>query len=219
MAHKKSILKKDFFFLILIFIVSGGFISTFTLLSDNLIVITTPSMEPALNVGDLVIKTNKDPNNIEAHEKEGDILIIRGPQYFYQNGFDPLFWNNLPNNTIIVHRAIAKKSINNTWYFLTKGDNNLYPDGAYELVNNSEDYKLIQINCSGGIYIPETEVLGIVAFKIPLIGYINIYFKPIMTILLILIAIFILLKVFNFQIKFEKDKIIAQSKFSKISFE
>lgn len=183
-----------------------------------MIVITTPSMEPTLNIGDLVIKTNKDPDLIKVHEKEGDILIIRGPQYFYQNGFDPLFWNNLPNDTIIVHRAIAKKTINNTWYFLTKGDNNLYPDGAYKVINNSEDCKLIEINCSGGIYIPETEVLGVVVFNIPLIGYMNIYFKPIITILLILIAIVIILKVFNLRIKIERGNKITPSKFSKVSF-
>lgn len=205
MARKKTKSKKNVLFLILLLIFSGSFIITFFLIKDNLIVITSPSMEPTLNVGDLTIRIQKNPNEINANKNNGDILVLKGPQYFYQKGFNPLFWNNLPNNTLIVHRAIDKKNINNTWYFLTKGDNNLYPDGAYNLLNSSEEYKLIQINCSGGIYVPETEVLGIVAFKIPLIGYFNIYFKPIMLILFIFIGVSILLKIFNLKIEIKKN--------------
>jgi len=203
-ARKKTKSKKNSLFLISLLIFSGSFIISFYLIRDNLIVITSPSMEPTLNIGDLTFKNEKDPDEINANENNGDILVLRGPQYFYQKGYNPIFWNNLPNNTLIIHRAIAKKIINNTWYFLTKGDNNLYPDGAYNLLNNSEEYKLIQINCSDGIYVPETEVLGIVVFKIPLIGFVNIYFKQIMLILFIIVGIYILLKIFNFEIKIKK---------------
>lgn len=207
MAHNKTTVTKNIVFFVFLFIFSGGITFSFILLRHNLIVITTPSMEPTLNIGDLAIKSTKDPAKINANENDGDILVLKGPQYFYQNGFDPLFWNNLPNNTIIVHRAIAKKSINNTWYFLTKGDNNLYPDGAYKILNSTRDSIILEINCSGGIYVPETEIVGIVAFKVPLIGYLNIYFKPIVVIFFILITIYVLLKAFNLKIKVEQNEV------------
>ncbi|TFF98842.1 MAG: signal peptidase I [Promethearchaeota archaeon] len=207
MADKKTKIIKNVFFLIFLLIFSIGTLLSFILLSNSLIVITSPSMRPTLNIGDLVLKTYKNPNEIHAGEENGDILVLKGPQYFYQKGFDPLFWNNLPNNTLIIHRAIAKKTINNTWYFLTKGDNSLFPDGAYNLINNSENYKLIEINNSEGIYVPETEILGIVAFKVPIVGYIKIYFEPIILSIFIMILIYIFLKIFNLKIKIERNRV------------
>ena len=68
-------------------------------------------MEPTLNVGDLVIRGDKDPEDIKADEEDGDILILRGPDYFYDKGFDPVFWGNLEEGTPIIHRAVDKKKL------------------------------------------------------------------------------------------------------------
>lgn len=201
---KKTNLKKNITFTLFFFIISAGIIFPIFFFSDDLVVITSPSMEPTLNVGDLIIKKNKNPTNIIANEYYGDILVLRGPQYFYYKGFHPLFWNNLPINTIIIHRAIDKKLINNTWFFLTKGDNNPFPDGAYNILNSSENHILIDINITYGIYVPETEVIGVVDFKIPFIGYINIYFIPIMVSIFGVIFLYLLLKCLNYRIKLEK---------------
>jgi signal peptidase I len=164
-------------------------------------------MAPTLNYGDLVIMTNKNPENILADEDRGDIIIIRGPEYFYKSGFDPSFWNNLDNKTPIIHRAIDKKKINATWYFLSKGDNNIAPDGSYTYLNKSSNYYLIEVNFSDGIFIPENEIVGVVLFKIPFIGFLNIYFIPISSLIIILLII-----LFIFQIKHYKVRIIKELK-------
>jgi signal peptidase I len=203
-VFKKTNFKKDATFIISLFIISTALLLPFFLFKDNFIIISSPSMKPTLNIGDLIIKQDKDPIDIRAHEKYGDILVLKGPQYFYSKGFNPLFWNNLPINTIIVHRAIDKKIINNTYYFLTKGDNNLFPDGAYKILNTSKNNILVEINISKGIYIPQTEILGVVAFKIPFIGYLNIYFIPILIIALCILFVYFLLKILKYQIKIEK---------------
>ena len=161
------------FLLALLFLIIG-ILFPFILFKDSLYVITTPSMTPTLNVGDLVIRGEKTPENIQVGELDGDILILKGPQYYYENGYDPRLFNYLANNTPIIHRAIDKKKVDDKWYFLTKGDNNRLPDGGLIILNDSEDYYLVEYNRSTSIYISETEILGIVLFIIPFIGYLNI---------------------------------------------
>lgn len=179
-------------------------LAPFVIFQKSLFVVTSPSMSPTLNVGDIVIRGEKDAENIKVGEKDGDILILRGPQYFYKNGFDPIFWNYLENNTPIIHRAVDKKKIGDKWYFLTKGDNNFFPDGAYRFLKKEKDYVLVEYSRSKAIYVPETEVLGIVVFRIPLIGYINIYFPIIMTILIGVLFSYLIFKRFNYAIKIIK---------------
>lgn len=162
-------------------------------------------MEPSLKIGDLVIKSEKNPEEIVADDNNGDILIIKGPDYFYSKGFNPLFWNYLKNNTAIIHRAIDKKFINNSWFFLTKGDNNRAPDGAYEIINETNESIIIQINYTSGIYIPATEILGIVNIKIPFIGYLKLYFVHICITVIITMIIMSILRIFRYKIKIEKD--------------
>ena len=172
----------------------------------SLFVISSNSMSPTLNIGDLVIASLKDPDNIVAEENSGNILVIKGPEYFYKMGFDPSFWNFLDNNTPIIHRAIDKKKINETWYFLTKGDNNRAPDGSYSYINRSEDYLLIELNYSNGIFIPENEILGIVLFKIPLIGFLNLYFLPLIILLSIFFLTYLIFKFNKIKIKIIKER-------------
>ena len=171
---------------------------------DSLYVIISPSMTPTLNVGDLVIRGEKSPEDIQVGEVNGDILILKGPQYYYEHGFDPRLFNNLANNTPIIHRAIDKKKVDNVWYFLTKGDNNKLPDGGLIILNDSDDYYLLEYNRTNSIYISETEILGVVIFKIPFIGYINIYFPFILILLISLTILYIVLKLLGINIRFER---------------
>jgi len=163
-------------------------------------------MEPTLNVGDLIIRGDKDPEEIKVGEEDGDILILRGPDYFYDEGFDPIFWGNLEEGTPIIHRAIDKKKIGDKWYFMTKGDNNLVADGGYKFINKTDeyDYVVIEYNSSNVIYISETEILGIVIFKIPYIGYIKLYFPVIFAFLIGILMFYLLIKLFNYEIKIVK---------------
>jgi signal peptidase I len=160
-------------------------------------------MEPTLNVGDLVVRGDKDPEDILVGEEKGDILILRGPDYFYKKGFDPIFWGNLEEGTPIIHRAIDKKKIGDKWYFKTKGDNNIVSDGGYRFINKTKDYEylVVEYNNSEVIYISETEILGIVIFKIPYLGYIKIFFPVIIMFLFGFFFFYLLLKILNYEIK------------------
>ena len=131
--------------------------------------IVSTSMCPALNVGDVVVRGSKVPEQINIGEQEGDILILKGPQYFYEQGVDPIMWNYLEKDTPIIHRAIDKKKIGEMWYFKTKGDNSWAPDGSFRVLEKTNEYILTEYNKSNEIYVPESEVLGVVVKKIPLI--------------------------------------------------
>lgn len=163
-------------------------------------------MEPTLKVGDLIIRGDKDPEDIKVGEEDGDILILRGPDYYYDKGFDPIFWGNLEEGTPIIHRAIDKKKIGDKWYFKTKGDNNFVADGGYKFINKTEeyDYVVIEYNSSEVIYISETEILGIVIFKIPYVGYVKMYFPVIFAFIMGILIFYLLLTLFNYEIKIVK---------------
>ena len=163
-------------------------------------------MEPTLNVGDLVVRGDKNSEDIVADEENGDILILRGPDYFYEKGFDPIFWGKLDEGTPIIHRAIDKKKIGEKWYFKTKGDNNLVSDGGYKFINKTKgyDYVVIEYNSSDVIYISETEVLGIVLFKVPYVGYGKIYFSVIFALLIGILIFYLIIKFLNYEIKIVK---------------
>ena len=201
---KKNINNRKFFILLSISLIL--LLLPFIIFKDRLFVITSRSMEPTLNVGDLVIRGDKDPEDIKVGEEDGDILILRGPDYFYEKGFDPIFWGNLEEGTPIIHRAIDNKKIGDKWYFKTKGDNNLVADGGYRFINETDeyDYVVIEYNSSEVIYISETEILGVVIFKIPYVGYIKLYFPLIFAFLIGILMFYLLIKLFNYEIKIMK---------------
>jgi len=75
-----------------------------------LMVVSSGSMIPTLNVGDIILVRGIDPTAVSV----GTIIIFHSP-YDYQ----------MP----IVHRVIAVINDQNSIYFQTKGDNNPAPDG------------------------------------------------------------------------------------------
>ncbi len=124
--------------------------------------ITTNSMYPTLKIGDIVVLRSKSPEDIKVGINKGDILILKGPQYFYSKGIDRMLFGNLPNDVPIIHRAIDKKNKDGKWFFKTKGDNSWFPDGSLTITEKTEDYISGELNFSNTIYIPESEVLGVV---------------------------------------------------------
>lgn len=132
--------------------------------------VLSSSMYPTLNIGDIVVIKEKDPEEIVAGEKYGDILILKGPRYFYENGVDPIIWNNLPHDFPIIHRVINKIKIGELWYFQTKGDNSWMPDGCFQLKNKNKKYAILEYKYKKDLYVPETEILGVVIKKIPVKG-------------------------------------------------
>ncbi|MCR6623002.1 MAG: signal peptidase I [archaeon YNP-LCB-024-027] len=75
------------------------------------LVVASGSMEPTLNVGDVIIIRGVNPEDL----KVGDIIVFNPPQPYY---------NGVP----WVHRIISIQKIGNEIYFRTRGDANAYPD-------------------------------------------------------------------------------------------
>ncbi|MDI9643970.1 MAG: signal peptidase I [Candidatus Verstraetearchaeota archaeon] len=135
------------------------------------------SMEPNIPTGSLIFVQAVDPEKIVAGGSPvGDVVIyvqngtvVR--DYFLFASYDPL---------PISHRVINKTLINGTYYFLTKGDANIYPD------QNPWDPES---------WVPEDRILGKVTFSIPYLGYPFLWFKNLwlMSIALIIIIVLILL--------------------------
>jgi len=132
-----------------------------------LLVVASTSMEPILDVSDIIIVQGVDALEIKAAPiLEGDIIV------FYQ----PYNWN-----TRIVHRAVDMVLHDDVLYFQTKGDNNYSPDswtgpGTW---NGMVSQELI---------------VGKVIGVIPLIGNVPLFIRtPQGTVLIILLFILMLI--------------------------
>ncbi len=108
-----------------------------------MMVVISQSMVPTLGVGDfIVIQAIPDFDQVKVGEPPvGDILVFRRPGN---------------SEEFIVHRAISAQKRGDTWFFQTKGDNNLYPDG---------------------FQVPQSTVVGKVVNRIPIIGYFSLFIK------------------------------------------
>ncbi len=199
-------------FVISLFIFFGSFPSIHSLFAEtnpSIIVITSASMKPTINVGDLVFVVKADPKDIIASQENGDIIVIKGPQYFLDKGY-PKEFLNLPNNTPIVHRAIEKylDPESNEWYFVTKGDANQFIDGGWDKLNSSSNgnYYLLEYNSSSVIAVPQSQILGKIYCTIPVIGYCAMYSLPIFCILIALSVFFSILEFRGLKISIKVKK-------------
>ena len=89
---------------------------------------------------------------------KGDIMILRGVKPEKINVGDVIVFKSNSKNPII-HRVIQKWKDSNTYYFQTKGD------------HNSDSFEAI-----GETRIPEENVLGKAILRIPMLGWIKIFF-------------------------------------------
>lgn len=163
-ARKPSkVRKKDIFIgVTLIGIALFGTFGVFEILKLSLntdiplVVVTSDSMVPEIYTGDLLVVKGipaADIKNGTAENKEGDIIIYDA-KGVWPDAYLP------DDNQPVVHRVIDKKFENGTWYFKTKGDNNLCADPPY---------------CREVLWIPEDHILGVVQTIIPKVGYVKIY--------------------------------------------
>lgn len=132
-----------------------------------LLVVASTSMEPTLDVSDIIIVQGTNPLEIKAApELQGDIIVF----------YHPSDWD-----TRIVHRAINMSFHEGVWYFQTKGDNNRSPDswsgpGTWNGM------------------ISKDLLVGKVIGVIPLIGNVPLLIRtPLGTVLIILLFILMLL--------------------------
>jgi len=133
-------------------------------------------MKPTLNVGDVVlIQREINYENIRAGT-DGDILVIANSSVFLLNGAPPFMYDTIDSNTPIIHRAIQEFVINETHYFVMKGDNNQYPDGCVKYHGSpNRTFCIIEYNLSSPILVPENYVVGRVILAIPIIGFLKIW--------------------------------------------
>jgi signal peptidase I len=91
---------------------------------------------------------------------KGDIMILKGKQpKDIQIGEIIVFRSKRPDP--IIHRVIKKWEENGTYYFQTKGDHNK---------------NLIRNSYLDEIKISENDIIGRAVFRIPLLGYVKIWF-------------------------------------------
>ncbi|MHA1342098.1 MAG: S26 family signal peptidase [Promethearchaeota archaeon] len=183
-----------------------GFFIFFYLNFNRILIITSYSMEPTIKIGDMVLYQEVNASDIYADTNSGDIIVIKGPEYFYQHGVSPMLWG-VKNGTPIVHRAINKiyNFSDGKWYFETKGDYNQFSDGCIR-GNFRDGYGIFVVNYSNPIFIPETEILGKVTIIIPFVGNIGLYFNKITVIVVILVIFIIIIDKLDISIKFERKK-------------
>ena len=99
---------------------------------------------------------------------KGDIMILRGkPPQDIKVGDVVVFWS--AKRDPIIHRVV-KKWYNNTYYFQTKGDN--YKTNPFSIKSSFLDETSVS----------EQQVAGNAVFRIPLLGYIKIWFVDILDI-------------------------------------
>ena len=133
------------------------------------------SMEPNIPTGSLIFVQAVDPSKIVAGPPPvGDTVIYVQPgtrisDYFIFASYDPL---------PISHRVIEKVEVNGTYYFLTKGDANIYPDQ-----NPSNPLS----------WVPEDRIVGKVVYSIPYLGYPFLWFKNIWLASLVILIIIVII--------------------------
>lgn len=170
---------------------------------NHFIIISSNSMVPTINIGDMVYYEFIEPEEIVADSKDngGDIVVIDGPSYFYENGLDPSIWNDLSNNTPIIHRAVSKifNVTENQWYFETRGDFNPFSDGCLrgEFNNGVAVYNL---NFSRPILIPESKIKGIILLIIPYLGLFGLYYTNILIGVSSIIILMVIINLFGYEI-------------------
>ncbi len=111
-------------------------------------VVTSGSMRPTLEVGDLLIVIKEDPYRL----KVGDIIVFRVP------------WSS----SLIVHRIVRIAMSPNGPIFFTKGDNNLIMDPGYRTMDDIYGKAIFRIPYVGGIL----EILQSLPAKLAIVGII-----------------------------------------------
>ncbi len=120
----------------------------FTGVESPFTVVTSGSMRPTLDVGDLLIVVKADPYQL----KVGDIIVFRVP------------WSS----SLIVHRIVRIATSSNGPIFFTKGDNNLVMDPGYRTINDIYGKAIFRIPYIGGIL----EILQSLPAKVAIVGII-----------------------------------------------
>jgi len=171
--------------ILIIVAISSSFLIYFILqvslnTSTPIVVVTSPSMSPNINTGDLIFIRGIDPafiRNGTEEDKNGDVIL------FDAQGL----WIGAPSIPVI-HRVVNKRNNSGVWEFLTKGDANNYRDGY-----------------PAEAWVSEGKIFGVVVGMIPAIGWVKIILTdsglliPLIAIVLFLIIASIIWDVYKEQ--------------------
>jgi len=95
---------------------------------------------------------------------EGDLVIVQGVRYKDQIAIGDVITFHKPGNWghVIIHRVIDKAYAGDQLYFLTKGDNNQYPDPGHIWPISATPYRG---------WLPADHIVGRVIFRVPFLGW------------------------------------------------
>ena len=136
---KKNPAARVILLIAMLFIVTYGSVEVLKIglrTESPLMVVSSGSMIPTLNVGDIILVRGVDPTTITV----GTIIIFHSP-YDYP----------MP----IVHRVIAITNNGNSIFFETKGDNNPGPDGWNVPTENLM-----------GVYVAKLPYVGLISLEL-----------------------------------------------------
>ncbi|MFP3952438.1 MAG: signal peptidase I [Candidatus Bathyarchaeia archaeon] len=155
----RELLKYGVVLLVLVSIFFGGTYLLRSLLGTRypMMVVVSQSMVPKLGVGDfIVVGQIQNFAKVDAGPPpEGDILV------FLREGY---------REEYIVHRAVERHLENGQWFYVTKGDNNAFPDPQP---------------------VSETQVVGRVIGRVPIMGYFSLFIKTLRGFGLVIVAMMV----------------------------
>lgn len=157
-------------------------------LEDFLWTLTHP-FNRTLNVGDIIIIQGVDPKTLNTDYPNSDVIVYKKPTD--------------PTGTPIVHRIAASYVENGTLHFQTKGDGN---GERWPAVPTSSQYDSNAVYAGNGQGVPADLVEGKVVMRIPLLGWITIFFRNVSWGLPLVVVIILLLVVLEFVLPVLKRK-------------
>jgi signal peptidase I len=144
-----------------------------------------------LNVGDIIIIQGVDPETLNTDYPNSDIIVYNDPTA------------SDPSKTPIVHRIVSSYTENGTLYFQTKGDGN---GEKWPAVPLSSEYDSNTVYVGNGKGVPADLVEGKVIMRIPLLGWITLFFRNVSWGWPLVIVIIMLLVVLEFVLPVVKRK-------------
>ncbi len=157
-------------------------------LEDFLWTLTHP-FNRTLNVGDVIIIQGVDPKTLNTDYPNSDIIVYKKP--------------NDQTGTPIVHRIVASYTENGTLHFQTKGDGN---GEKWPAVPSLSEYDSNSIYTANGQGISADLVEGKVILRIPLLGWVTLFFRYVSWGLPLVFVLILLLVILEFVLPVVKRK-------------
>jgi hypothetical protein len=145
-------------------------------------------------VGDIILIQGVDPTTLNTDYPNSDIIVYHDP-----TATDP-------SETPIVHRIVASYTENGMIYFYTKGDGNSIDKWPNTVSSSEYDSNTPVWDVSTGKGVPADLVEGKVIMRIPLLGWITLFFRTVSWGLPLVIAVIMLLVILEFVLPFLKRK-------------